>query len=149
VNFERFDLEKDPHLLGRLAVEHGLLNEKRDGLRDPQEMGLLWDRDTVALYGDPAWEARLAPRPLAWEQKMAEHRGTYTFTLTANQEGGWARPPMIFLPHRVRNVQVIEGADLAPLITDNFLLLAKPAKFEKGKSYKVVFRAAPIGPAGK
>jgi zinc protease len=146
VNFTRFDLEKDPHLLGKLAAEHGLLNDKRDGLRDRDELGLLWDRDTVAFYGDPAWEARLAPQPLAWEQKIAVAGGTYTFTLTANADGSASRPPMILLPHRVRPVQVTEGADLAPLITDNFLLLAKPAKFEKGKCYKVVFEAERIGP---
>jgi hypothetical protein len=51
---------------------------------------------------------------------------------------------MILLPHRVKDVRIIEGADFAPLITDNFLLLAKPTKFEKGKTYKVVFRATRI-----
>ncbi|MCX5669747.1 MAG: hypothetical protein NTU94_00280 [Planctomycetota bacterium] len=147
VSFARFDLERDPRLLGRLAAEHGLLNDERNGLRDRDEMGLLWDRDTVAFYGDPAWEARLAPRPLAWEQKIEEGRGTYLFTLTANADSGWSRPPMIFLPHRVKDVQVVEGADFAPLITDNFLLLPKPAKFEKGKTYKVMFKATRITPA--
>jgi len=51
---------------------------------------------------------------------------------------------MILPPHRVKDVRIIEGADFAPLITDNFLLLAKPTKFEKGKTYKVVSRATRI-----
>ena len=144
VNFDRFDPERDPRLLGRLAAQHGLLNEARNGLRDKDEMGLLWDRDTVAFYGDPAWEARLAPRPLAWEQTLTEKAGAYTFTLVANQDCAPSRPPFILLPHRVRDVQLIEGADLRPVITDNFLLLPLPAKLEKGKTVRVVFKATPI-----
>ncbi|MBM4032836.1 MAG: hypothetical protein FJ291_13760 [Planctomycetes bacterium] len=134
VNFDRFDLEADPRLLGRLAARHGL--------RDRDELGLLWDRDTVAFYGDPAWEARLAPRPLAWDQRLSEKGGAYTFELTANQDCSSGRPAFTLLPHRARDVQLIEGAGLRPVVTDDFLLLPFPAKLEKGKSLRVVFRAA-------
>ena len=37
--------------------------------------GLLYDRDTLAFYGDPAWDARMAPGPLAWEQKLSVANG--------------------------------------------------------------------------
>jgi hypothetical protein len=37
------------------------LNE-REFFQD--DLGLHWDRDTLAFYGDPAWEAKLAP--IAW-----------------------------------------------------------------------------------
>jgi len=141
VDFDQFNLEADHHLIAKLAAKHGLLNEQRNGLRGKDEMGLLWDRDTVAFYGDPAWEARMAPRPLAWEQKLTEKDGVYTFELTASRDTGWSRPPMILLPHRIRDVEVIEGREFSPLITDNFLLLPSPAKFEKGSTYRVVFRA--------
>jgi zinc protease len=135
VNFARFDLEADHGLLGRLAAQHGL--------RDKDEMGLLWDRDTVAFYGDPAWEARLAPRPLAWDQKLTEKGGVYAFELTATQDCSPGRPAFSLLPHRVKDVQVIEGGDLRPVITDTFLLLPLPAKLEKGRALRVAFRAAP------
>ncbi|HUT34646.1 MAG TPA: hypothetical protein VNE39_14250 [Planctomycetota bacterium] len=141
VNFDRFDIETDRRLLGRLAAQHGL--------RDRDEMGLLWDRDTVAFYGDPAWEARLAPRPLAWDQKLTEKGGVYTFELVANQECAPSRPAVVLFPHRVGDVQVIEGADHRPVITDNFLLLPLPAKLEKGKTLRVVFNAAAIMGAGR
>jgi len=133
VDFERFDLETDPQLFGRLAAKHGV--NHRDA------MGLLWDRDTVALYGDPAWEARLAPRPLAWDQRLTEKGGVYTFELIANQECAPSRPAFVLFPHRVKDVQLLEGAGYSPAITDNFLLLPLPPKLEKGRVYRVTFRA--------
>jgi len=135
VNFDRFDLERDPRLLGRLAAQHGL--------RDRDEMGLLWDRDTVAFYGDPAWEARLAPRPLAWDQRLTEKGGVHAFELAANQECAPSRPAFALLPRRIGEAQVTEGADLRPVVTDNFLLLPLPAKLEKGKTLRVAFTVAP------
>jgi len=136
VDFESYALERDRRLLGKLAAKHGLKG------KDP--LGLLWDRDVVAFYGDPAWDARLAPRPLAWEQKLTEKDGVYTFTLAADRDTGRPRPPVILFPHRVKDVRIITGAELEPVVTDNFLLLPKPTKFEKGKTYKVVFKAARI-----
>lgn len=117
------------------------------------ERGLRYDRDVVAFYGDPAWEARLAPGPLAWDQQLREQQGQYTFELTphlgpatfaprnsnGSQRGG--RPIFAFLPHRVRQVQVVEGQELRPLITDNFLLLPNPQVCDPQRVYRVVFRA--------
>ncbi len=102
--------------------------------------GLLFDRDNVAFYGDPAWEARMAPGKLNWEQKLTEESGTFTLTLTplagaetwkpvntnGSQRGG--RPVVQFLPRRIQpeNVKVIDGADLNPVITDDFILVPLP-----------------------
>ena len=133
VNFENYDLYHDRKLLGKLAAKHGV--------RGKEALGLLWDRDTVAFYGDPAWEARVAPRPLAWTQRLTAKGGVYTFEVVADRDTGRPRPPVALLPHRVANVEFLEGGELSPVVTDNFVLLPKPAKFEKGKSYKVVFRA--------
>jgi zinc protease len=133
VNFDRFDLERDPQLLGKLAAQHGL--------RDRDEIGLLWDRDTVAFYGDPAWEARLAPRSLAWDQRLSEKDGIYTFEVAPNADTGWSRPPMALFPHRLKGIQILEGKELSPLLTDDFLLLPEPKKLQKGKTYTVKFRA--------
>ncbi len=117
------------------------------------ERGLRYDRDVVAFYGDPAWEARLAPGPLAWDQQLREQQGRYTFELVpklgqetfaprntnGSQRGG--RPIFVFLPHRVRQVQVVEGQELRPLITDNFLLIPNPQVCDPQRVYRVVFRA--------
>ncbi|MDB5388028.1 MAG: hypothetical protein JWM11_3674, partial [Planctomycetaceae bacterium] len=37
------------------------------GLTAHDGQGLLYDRDVIAFYGDPAWEARMAPHPTAWD----------------------------------------------------------------------------------
>lgn len=116
--------------------------------------GWLYDRDSVAFYGDPAWRATMHPGPLAWEQKLEEKDGVYTFTITPNkgadsfkpistngsQRGG--RPIFVFLPRRIQRATVLEGKDLKPVITDNFLLLPQPS--DGSHPYRVVFRAEPM-----
>ncbi|MFI5382088.1 MAG: hypothetical protein ACHRHE_22565, partial [Tepidisphaerales bacterium] len=53
---------------------------KAAGLTAQDAAGLLHDRDVTAFYGDPAWEARMAPGPLAWEQELTEKDGVWTLT---------------------------------------------------------------------
>lgn len=128
--------------------------------------GLRGDRDVVVLYGDPAWEAKMPQRPLPWSQEISERDGVYTFTITANEKGDWDNRPVVHLfADRVRNVKVIEGAQLKPVITDNFILVPVnkgllpmkgnrgeviPIKgdYEKGQKLAVVFRADKINPPG-
>lgn len=115
--------------------------------------GLQFDRDVVALYGDPAWEARMAPGPCAWEQSLVEKDGVFTFVVTpkrgdrsfapintnGSQRGG--RPIIQYLPWRVRDVEVVEGANLEPVITDDFLLVPLPPSGNAPRSIRLVFRA--------
>ena len=115
--------------------------------------GLLHDRDVVAFYGDPGWEARLAPGPLAWKQTMSEEDGVYRLTITPqhgeqtfepiNTNGsqrGW-RPIIEWLPHRVENVRLLEGLDLQPVVTDNFVLIPNPRECDPEGTYEVSFSA--------
>jgi len=117
--------------------------------------GLLYDLDQVAFYGDPAWGARMAPGPLAWDQTLVEKDGEYRFEIrprrgdrsfqpinrNGSQRGG--RPIVHFLPQRIdaRTVELLEGADLEPLVTDNFLLIPNPGDCDPARAYRVVFRA--------
>ncbi len=129
VSFDRWDIEQNGNLPNELAAEHGLT--------DRDEVGLLWDRDTVAFYGDPAWEARVVPqRELDWEQELTEEEGRFRFEVTARTAGNWGIPPMAFLPYRVKEIRVTTGAELQPLITDDFLLL--PLKGERNDDESVI-----------
>ena len=56
-----------------------------------------------------------------------------------SQRGG--RPFIAYFPNRVQAAQVLEGAELEPVVTDDFVLVPNPGKCEPGKSYRVVFRA--------
>lgn len=126
---------------GWIAEQLGY-REWNDAVKD--NVGLLWDRDTVAFYGDPAWPARMTTRSQAWEQRITEKRGVYTFELTANQDVDCGRPPVVLLPHRVQEVGILEAKEFEPVVTDNFLMLPKPGHLEKGKTYRVAFKATRV-----
>jgi zinc protease len=148
---ELLDQVSDDHLsiiVGKAAKAAGLTAE--DG------RGLLYDRDVVAFYGDPAWEARMADRPKFFEQTLAEKKGLFTFEIKPNrgadsfkvvnsngsQRGG--RPFIAFFPKRLGSAKIIEGAELNPVITDNFILVPNPGTCDPSKKYRVVFNASPL-----
>jgi hypothetical protein len=134
VDFDRWDIETDPGLIDKLAREHGIT--ERD------EAGLLWDRDTVAFYGDPAWVARLdrrAERP--FEQRLVEADGVFTFEVVATADGEWQRFPAALLPRRVRDAAVLEGDGL---VTDDFVLLPLTGRHTKGDKHRLRFRASQV-----
>jgi zinc protease len=122
--------------------------------------GLLYDRDTVAFYGDPAWSAMMAPGPLAWEQTLHAKNGRYEFeiiprngektfdTLNNNGSQRGGRPIIELLPHRIKaaSVQITEGADLQALVTGNFVLVPRPEHCDPQRSYRVVFTAERANP---
>lgn len=129
VEFDGYDLEADDQLLNKHAQKHGL--------RDRDEVGLLWDRDVVAFYGDPAWVAKLDRQGgLPFEQTLAEKDGVFTFEVKATADCGWGRPPAAVLPRVLKGVEVLEGD---AIVTELFVLVPKgPAK--KGECVKVRFR---------
>ena len=119
---------------GRLGNRELPPQARQAGLTWNDARGLLYDRDNVAFYGDPAWIARMAPGPLAWEQTLTENDGEYRFEIrplrgersfepintNGSQRGG--RPIVQLLPHRLQNrsVQILgrrrsEAADHQPL----------------------------------
>ena len=140
VNFARYDLEKRRGLLAELRTRHGITN------RD--ELGLLWDRDTVAFYGNPALDARPRKRDLAWGQTLSVKGKRYTLTLRATRSGTWpSKPVFALLPHRIAKPTIIEGGDHQPVVTDNFVLVPLVGSFSSGDEVKIIFdadRAAPL-----
>jgi len=140
---------------GRMKATINLSDKARAaGLSAQDGRGLLFDRDFVAFYGDPAWEARMAKHDLAWTQTLKENHGTFTFEIkpsrgadtfkpintNGSQRGG--RPIIQFLPRRIQAARLVEGADLQPVITDNFILVSNPRECDPQRQYRVVFRAA-------
>jgi zinc protease len=136
-----YGIEKDPQCLERIAGGLGYAGWN-DAIRD--HVGLLWDRDTVAFYGDPAWEARLAPGDLAWEQSLEERDGVWTFAVTGRREATPKRPPVALFPRRLQDIEVTAGQEFEPLVADDFILLPGLRQIAPGATYKVVFRARSI-----
>ena len=118
-----------------------------------QKRGLEFDRDVVALYGDPAWDARMADRPKAYKQTLKEVGGVFTLTIQGNRgeasfepvntngsQRGW-RPIVAYLPYRIANCKVLEGNELKPVVTDDFVLVPNPRTCDPEKKYVVRFIA--------
>lgn len=125
------------------------------GLTPGDPAGLVFDRDVVAFYGDPAWQARMAERPRAFEQTLTRAGDTFTLEIKPNRgadsfqpvntngsQRGW-RPFVAFLPYRVTDVRIIAGEDLRPVVTDDFILVPNPRVCDPAKRYRVVFHAQP------
>lgn len=124
------------------------------GLSEQDGVGLLHDRDVVALYGDPAWSAKLATGKLSYEQTLTEvAAGVFALEIKpllgeksfepVNKNGserGW-RPLVHFFPKRLKDIAIITGNDLSPVITDNFVLIPNPRVCDPNKTYRVEFRA--------
>ena len=132
------------------ANHHALVNKLQ---AEPDSKGLLFDRDHVAVYGDPAWNARMAPMECRWKQSLTEKSGEYTLTVTPNRgresflpvntngsQRGW-RPVVVFLPERkAGRAVIIEGAQHKPVIADDFILIPNTGKDYDGQPITVRFR---------
>lgn len=136
-NFDQWDIEQGIDILERLVKKHHISGH--------DELGLLWDRDTVAFYGDPRWEARMKrkSRP-SFTQTLTCKKGEYLFTVETHSDGKWERPPMAILPSRIKDPKITRGANLEPVITDNFVLIGLTGDFKKGQKYQVAFRGVLI-----
>ena len=151
----RFTLA-EAHHANQIALIHNLETLPAN---NHHRRGLETDRDVVVLYGDPAWEARLPKRPLPWSQSLTEEDGTYTLTITTNERGDWDNRPVVhYLPERLTDLKLLEGAEFKPVITDDFILIkfhegVQPMKgnrgdtipvrgdFEKGQTFVIRFSA--------
>jgi len=126
-----------------LANHHALiwrLAEAKAGRAPAGDVrGLQFDRDKTVLYGDPKWDARLAPGTRRWEETLREvapgewewvivpAAGARTFepvNTNGSQRGG--RPLVAFLPRHAAGWEVLQGAERGLVAADDFLLLPNP-----------------------
>ncbi len=141
---------------GRITAKNPNESGQSLGLTSFDSRGLLWDRDTVAFYGDPGWNARMAPMEKAYGQQLTVEGNVYTLSITpqrgedsfkpVNENGaqrGW-RPIVELLNHRITNIELIDGEDLHPVITDDFILIPNPQTCDPSRKYQVRFTASPI-----
>jgi zinc protease len=136
-------------------LNSGLLNEEPkpgSSSGNGEAAGLLHDRDVTVFYGDPKWEARMAPGPLRWKESLVENPpGEFTWTITpqagketfapvdtnGSQRGG--RPLVLLLPRRFASILVLEGEAWKPVTGDDFILLPNPGA-ETAPPDKIVIR---------
>jgi zinc protease len=118
---------------------HGTDVLDRMNLTDKDEAGMLWDRDVVAFYGDPAFRITLDPAKDKARTKFSlkEEGGRYRFEASAEAETK-GLVAMNF-PKRIRGeIEVTAGGDLHPVVTDDFILIPE-ATLKPGKPLRVEF----------
>lgn len=146
-DFDIADPIKIEPTLEKIAQAAGKMPRK-----DSQDaVGYSFDRDVVAFYGDPAWEARLdASRVSAPISTKLSHDGnTWKFEVTALADTEAHRAVAHWLPQRVQSPTLKEGQDLKPILTDNFVYIPATPAMKKGQTLSVVFTADAVAPEGQ
>jgi len=121
----------------------------RHGLTDRDALGCVWDRDAVAFYGDPAWEARFPPTPSAWQYSLKENEGEYALSIETTRAGRWGnRPVVVLLPVRLHEIRGVRCSlpNVAPVVADNFILVPREGDFKAGETIEVSFAAKEVSP---
>ncbi|GAB6167050.1 hypothetical protein JCM19992_30500 [Thermostilla marina] len=120
---------------------------ENESLSSRDRQGLMYDRDTVALYGDPAWEARLAPGkcPYSLEVDTIATGGEIRCTIeavAATKIAPGTRPIVVFLPQRIRDPKIIVTPRQASVILDDTVLIPLTEGLNEGDRIKLVFTAS-------
>ena len=128
--------------LGTLSTDRLGAEARRLGTGDRDALGLLWDRDVLAFYGDPAWQAGFAKANLAWTAELKSVGAVHTLRLTTTRASNWGGRPQIFaLPKRIGPATVQQGGDFKPVIADDVVLLPLKGEFAAGQTVEIIFRA--------
>ncbi len=143
IDFERFDIPDIQR------------NARRFGLQNRDLVGLLWDRDTLAFYGDPAWEARMPTKDRGWTvtqvTKAVDGTGRLACSLRVEttRDGNWGERPLVFFfRERLDDIQDVRvtGLDKA-MVLDDLALLPVSGDFAAGSVIELVWTAVPAARA--
>lgn len=137
-------------LANQLALLHRL--ETAANLTPMDHKGLLFDRDMVAFYGDPAWSAKMAIRPLPFSQKITQTEQSIIFEITplegdksydaidTNGSQRGSRPFVAFLPKRIKPLAYDATKHTEALLGDDFILVPRPAAGSKAQQIRIEWR---------
>lgn len=138
------------------AIEFGDYDQRRINqlskthkIGDRKLLGHLWDRDVVAFYGDPAWDARHSVKDIAWKATYEHNGENVKVTVSFLKDGTWGnRPLAIPFPERLGRIRLIECSDkLKPLVVDDFALLPLEKKpYKAGQTVTLTLGAYTIDP---
>lgn len=138
--------EKHPDVANR----HLTVSEKGHGIpvAEVAEMGrdasgMLFDRDVVAFYGDPALRVLLdaSKVPAGVVASLVKERGRHILTVRIAETKGSARkdcPLCLWQPARLSDIQILSGREYQPLVTDDFIMVMKP-DYTPGSTWRVIF----------
>jgi hypothetical protein len=145
---QRFPQHADFNITPKQYEGHGDINGIASAIRsaDRDELGMLWDRDTVVLWGDPAWDARCKPiKEYQWEQTLKREGNQFTLTVTPNQDGKIGRV-FAFLPRAMGPATVTQGAQLKPVVGAWFVMVPEVGDVKKNTPVVIQFTAEEAKP---
>jgi len=121
----------------------------RNSEEQQEALGLLYDRDVVAFYGDPAVRAAIDPKPgqtLKLERSLSTD-GVLTLKLTALKEDQW-KEQGVYLPYGfvMSSPEIISKSFEAEVIAASaFACVKLKGKFQKGDVVTLSIRDAANG----
>jgi zinc protease len=122
---------------GLQALEKGGMKIEKDVL------GLIHDRDVVAFWGDPLWDARFDPKrsPHPLQSNWRKDGDGLTLTLEASADFAGSFP--LWLPERIARPELKAPAEvqLDALAADDFLLIRK-VTLKKGEKLELSIQRA-------
>ena len=124
--FRRLDMAK---LAASAGVKDPGAKEAQETMR--QVLGLLWDRDTVAFYGDPAFDARFATPAHTAVTTHLERTGPRTHRLVirfADAEAAAKGAPdlAVLFTQRIAKAALTKNAPAGTVLADDFILVRSP-----------------------
>jgi zinc protease len=116
------------------------MSEKLNSLDEKKKkeaIGHLYDRDAVAFYGDPKWEARAdgtkTARQVEWKWSGTSDRPVLTLS---SADGYKSDKLLILLPHRLRHGRVLADAGQSVVLNDEFVMF-KQLTVKAGESLRI------------
>ena len=119
-----------------------------------EALGLLYDRDVVAFYGDPAMRTAIDPKPgqtLKLERSLDRNGEVLTLKLTALKEDQW-KEQGVYLPYGfvMASPEVVSKSFDAEVITSSIFACVKlKGKFNKGDVITLSIRNVKNAGAGE
>jgi hypothetical protein len=94
----------------------------RDENQQKDLLGLTWDHDVVAFYGDPAWSAKVAPHAGDFDQTLTAGKDGWVLQVKANRDT--SVDAFTFLPRRIDPAHYqLRGDTKDALLGDEYLLV--------------------------
>lgn len=133
--------------VGDITSVAGIASPSKD------QIGLLYDRDVLAYYGDPKWEVRLQEIPEEKDYQVTYKigKGKCVIMIKTDKNFDPARiageqfkqehvkdlPFSCFFPERLKNPRLTRDYSWKIAVDENFLFIYQP-DFQPGKTYRII-----------
>lgn len=123
--------------------------QTEDGKQKGNLRGMKYDRDVLALYGDPAWSAVLDAKrfPNALTAKFSATGDQFSLKITVPKNGansvGKDKPFGFVFPQHILNPKLLSGQTLKPILTETFLLIPDTTALKPGTTTEIRFTGKP------